>query len=63
MQYKDLIKDKTETANDLIKKSSLDIETILKNGGYQNDLYKECWLAGFVYAGERISKIIKGAKI
>jgi hypothetical protein len=63
MKYKDLIKDKTEIANDLIKKSSLDIETILKNGGYQNDLYKECWLAGFIYAGERINKIIKSAKI
>lgn len=41
-----------------------DIANILQIGGLQNDLYRECWLAGFYYAFERIGKILelKGGK-
>lgn len=41
-----------------------DIVNILQIGGLPNDLYRECWLAGFNYAFERIKKIfeLKGGK-
>lgn len=41
-----------------------DIVNILQIGGLQSDLSRECWLAGFNYAFERIKKIfeLKGGK-
>lgn len=44
---------------DLIEHCEKDIVSVLRNGGLQTDLYRECWLKGFQYAGERFSKIFE----
>jgi len=36
-----------------------DIVSVLQIGGLQSDLYRECWLKGFQYAGERIARIFE----
>ena len=36
-----------------------DCVSVLQTGGLQNDLYKECWLKGFQYAGKRIARIFE----
>lgn len=36
-----------------------DCISVLQTGGLQNDLYKECWLKGFQYAGERVARIFE----
>lgn len=36
-----------------------DLDDILQIGGLTSDLSRECWLAGFNYAFERIKKIFE----
>lgn len=49
---------------ELASRCEKDIVNILQIGGLQSDLCRECWLAGFNYAFERIEKIfeLKGGK-
>lgn len=44
---------------ELADRCQSDIVSVLQIGGLQNDLYKECWLKGFQYAGERIARIFE----
>ena len=50
---------KEEIAKKKKKKMLEDVSSILHNVGLQNDKYNECWLAGFNYAFERITSILK----
>lgn len=51
---------------ELAERRKSDCVSVLQKGGLQTDLYEECWLKGFQYAGERIERIFelsnKGAK-
>lgn len=44
---------------ELLEHCEKDIVSVLRNGGLQTDLYRDCWLKGFQYAGERFSKIFE----
>lgn len=44
---------------ELLENCEKDIVSVLRNGGLQTDLYRDCWLKGFQYAGERFSKIFE----
>lgn len=44
---------------ELIDRCEEDIINVLQIGGLPNDLYRECWLKGFQYAGERIETILE----
>lgn len=44
---------------ELLEHCEKDIVSVLRNGGLQTDLYRDCWLKGFQYCGERFSKIFE----
>jgi hypothetical protein len=44
---------------ELANRCEEDIVNILQIGGLESDLCRECWLAGFNYAFERIKKIFE----
>ena len=51
--------DKQAFYKELEERCKDDINSVLQIGGLQTDLYKECWLKGFQYAGERIERIFE----
>lgn len=57
--FKLLSKSKEEYDKEIKLKMSEDVFVILHDVGLQNDIYDECWLAGFNYAFERIKKIFE----
>lgn len=57
--YEQMLKNKQLFYKELLEHCEKDIVSVLRNGGLQTDLYRECWLKGFQYAGERFSKIFE----
>lgn len=57
--YKQIQESKDKTLKEIADRGLDDVIKVLKKGGLQNDLYKECWLRGFLYAGERIQNILE----
>ena len=57
--YTRLSSDDQTFYKELAERCSNDCVSVLLKGGLQNDLYKECWLKGFQYAGERIGRIFE----
>lgn len=54
-----LSENKQTLYKELADRCKEDIVNILQIGGLESDLYRECWLAGFNYAFERIEKIFE----
>lgn len=54
-----LSSDKQTFYKELEERCESDLNDVLQIGGLQTDLYRECWLKGFQYAGERIAKIFE----
>ena len=57
--YEQMLKNKQFFYKELLEHCEKDIVSVLRNGGLQTDLYRDCWLKGFQYAGERFSKIFE----
>ena len=43
----------------LTERCKSDCISVLQKGGLQKDLYEQCWLKGFQYAGERIARVFE----
>lgn len=41
---------------ELAERCKSDCISVLQKGGLQKDLYEQCWLKGFQYAGVRIAR-------
>ena len=57
--FKQLSIEKETFYKELEKRCESDCFNVLQIGGLQTDLSRECWLAGFNYAFERIKKIFE----
>lgn len=57
--FKQIQENKEQFFREIADRCLADCISVLEVGGLQNDLYKECWLKGFRYAGERIEKIFE----
>ena len=57
--FEQVSENKQSFYKELLEHCEKDIVSVLRNGGLQTDLYRECWLKGFQYAGERFSKIFE----
>lgn len=57
--YKELCEKKETFYKEIADRCLADCISVLEKGGLQNDLYKECWLSGFMYAGERIRHVFE----
>ena len=44
---------------ELAERCKSDCISVLQEGGLQKDLYEQCWLKGFQYAGERIARVFE----
>lgn len=57
--FKMLSEQKETFYKELEERCKNDCFNVLQTGGLQTDLSRECWLAGFNYAFERIKKIFE----
>lgn len=57
--FKHLLSNKETFCKELKERYKNDIDDILQISGLTTDLYRECWLAGFKYALERINAIFE----
>lgn len=60
--YQEICNKKEAFYKEIADRCLEDCISVLSKGGLQNDLYKECWLKGFEYAGERIQRIFELSK-
>lgn len=62
--YKEIRASKNVVLQEIADRCLEDCIDVLQKGRttLQNDMYKECWLRGFQYAGERIQNILDRAR-
>lgn len=62
--YKEIRASKNVVLQEIADRCLDDCIKVLQEGraSLQNDMYKECWLRGFEYAGERIQSILDRAR-
>lgn len=60
--FKQIQENKEQFFKEIADRCLADCISVLEKGGLQNDLYKECWLKGFQYAGERIARVFELSK-
>ena len=57
--YKQIQESKDKTIKEITDRCLNDITKVLEIGGLPDDLYRECWLSGFRYAGGRIQNTLE----
>lgn len=60
--YKQIAASKNQVLKEIADRCLQDCIEVLQSGGLDCDLYKECWLRGFSYSGERINRIFELSK-